>query len=230
MPALADKRNQFRINSLEAKVGLTRRLNVTHSGHLCLAFGGFSFLALYDGVNLLRDNMATSRKKVLVRTLAHVVHPGYLPLSHLRQEATSSLALLDLDARINPIPWATIRWIAYVRDFNLADSTDPEKLTRRTFLARPRTEGLWLRLSLTGGDALEGLAPLDLSFVDNLLTDGGLYLVPPDIRSNTQRLFLPRHAFTDLQLLAVITTPSKSKPAPTTGAPENPQPSLFPVR
>ncbi len=174
--------------------------------------------------------MATSRKKVLVRTLANKVQPGYLPLSVLREKADpTSLPLLDLDGRIHPLPWETIRWIAFVRDFNLGDSTDPEQLSRRAFLARPRTEGLWLRLTLAGGDPFEGLAPTDLSFVDNLLADGGLYLIPPDIRSNTQRLFLPRHTFTDLQLLAVITTPSKSKPVPANGALANkPQPSLFP--
>ena len=156
--------------------------------------------------------MADARKKVIVRTIADTLHWGYLPLCDLVSIA-GNIDLLDLDARIIPIPFKTVRWIAYVRDFNLADATDPERLTRRTFLARPRAEGLWLRLTLADKEVLEGLAPLDLSLVDGLLNDSGLYLIPPDIRSNTQRLFLPRASFVDLQLLAVITNPSKPKPS-----------------
>ncbi len=170
--------------------------------------------------------MASSRKKVIVRTAANAIHPGYLALSGIAERRGSAweIDLLDLEGRIVAIPLDTIRSIAYVRDFNLADRDDPERLTRRTFLARPRTEGLWVRLTLTGGDLLEGLAPLDLSLADGLLDDRGFFVIPPDIRSNTQRLYIPRSAITAMQLVAVITTPSKTRP-PTR---EAPQPSLFP--
>ena len=169
--------------------------------------------------------MASSNKKVILRTLANAILPGYLPLSGFVGTGSGAAAihLLDLEGRITPIPLDTVRSIAYVRDFNLADREDPERLTRRTFLARPRSEGLWLRLTLLGGDILEGLAPLDLSLIDALLEDRGLFLIPPDIRSNTQRLFIPRHAFTDIQILAVITTPSKPKTSKVT----DDQPGLF---
>ena len=175
--------------------------------------------------------MASSRKKVILRTIANAILPGYLPVTGLveTRSGAPTVDLLDLEGRITPIPLETVRSIAYVRDFNLGDRDDPERLTRRTFLARPRSEGLWLRLTLTGTgssekDILEGLAPLDLSLIDALLEDRGLFLIPPDIRSNTQRLFIPRHAFTDLQIVAVITTPSKPKPSKST--PDD-QPSLF---
>ena len=129
------------------------------------------------------------------------------------REGAPTVDLLDLDGRILPIPLETIRTIAFVRDFNRNDPDDPERLARRAFLARPRTEGLWVRLTLLGGDLFEGLAPLDLSLLDALLDDRGLFLIPPDIRSNTQRLFVPRTAILTLQLLAVITTPTRSKPS-----------------
>ncbi|MEO6817404.1 MAG: hypothetical protein ABI177_11965, partial [Edaphobacter sp.] len=60
----------------------------------------------------------------------------------------------------------------------------------------------------------EGLAPIDTSLLDDLIGDAGLQLIPPDIRSNTQRVFVPRTAIADLQLIAVITTPSRKKPLP----------------
>ena len=173
--------------------------------------------------------MATSRKKVIVRNAAAAAglpdhpQPGYLPLSGLLSPGTHTVDLLDLEGRILPLPFASIRSVAFVRDFNLADKLDPERLTRRTFLARPRAEGLWLRLTLLGGGLLEGLAPLDLTLLDGLLDDRGLFLIPPDIRSNTQRLYIPRHAIAALQVLAVVTTPSKPKPSP-----KPPQQSLFP--
>ncbi len=171
--------------------------------------------------------MASSRKKVIVRTIASgrpdQLQPGYLPLTGLLSPVPNTVDLLDLEGRIIPLPFASVRSIAFVRDFNLADKIDPERLTRRTFLARPRAEGLWIRLTLVGGDLLEGLAALDLTLVDGLLDDRGIYLIPPDIRSNTQRLYVPRHSIAALQVLAVITTPSKTKPPLPT-----PQVSLFP--
>ncbi len=150
--------------------------------------------------------------------------PGYLPLSgFVRNRA---LDLLDLTGRVVPILLNDIKLISYVRDFNLADTVNPERLTRRTFLARPRTEGLWLRMTFTSGEILEGLAPTDISLLDDLVNDAGLFLTPPDIRSNTQRIYVPRTSIADLALIAVITSPSKKKPTPST---PNLQEDLFNV-
>jgi hypothetical protein len=166
--------------------------------------------------------MANSAKKVIVRTLAQAVHAGYLPASGFVAEG--KVPLLDLTGRVTAIPLAGVRYIAFVRDFNLDDAADPERLTRRAFLGRPRTEGLWVRIAFAAGDTLEGLAPLDAGLLDGLVEDGGLFLVPPDIRSNTQRLFVPRSAIAELQVLGVVTTPSKTRPA----VPESRQDTLFP--
>jgi hypothetical protein len=153
----------------------------------------------------------SSRKKVIVRRFTGDALPGYLPAAGFLREG--SLDLLDLSGRIVPLPLGDIKTVSYVRDFNLSDARDPERLTRRAFLARPRSEGLWLRLTFRSGDLLEGLAPTDRSLIDALADDAGLFLTPPDTRSNTQRLYIPRVAIAELQLLAVITTPSR-KPAP----------------
>ena len=176
--------------------------------------------------------MSSAHKKVIVRRFLGDTTPGYLPLARfVRSRSTSSpddrvVDLLDLSGRVLSITLTEIKHICYVRDFNLNDTANPERLTRRTFLARPRTEGLWLRLTFrnppgapppsasTEPEQFEGLAPIDLSLADDLVNDAGLFLIPPDIRSNTQRIFVPRPAITELQLLAVITTPSRHKPAP----------------
>ena len=133
--------------------------------------------------------------------------------------ATASIDLLDLTGRVIPLPLNDIKHVCYVRDFNLTDTVNPERLTRRTFLAQPRTEGLWLRMTFRSGDLLEGLAPTDITLLDDLINDAGLHLTPPDTRSNTQRIYVPRTSITELQLLAVITTPSRRKPLPAASVP-----------
>jgi hypothetical protein len=174
--------------------------------------------------------MALSRKKVLVRPLAGPTLAGYLPSSaFVRRADPLQLDLLDLTSRTLSLPLADIKHIAFVRDFNLDDLIDPERLFRRAFLARPRSEGLWLRLTFSTGDHLEGLGPLDLSLLDGLLEDAGLFVTPPttsgmiDARTNTQRLFIPRTAIAALQILAVVTSPSRPK----TAAKRDPEPTLF---
>jgi len=138
------------------------------------------------------------------------VQAGYLPASGVANGAKGDVELLDVSGRLIAVPLRAIRYIAYVRDFNLDDTEMPERLTRKTFLARPRTEGLWVRVTFRDGVVLEGLAGLDASLVDDAMNDSGIYLVPPDVRSNTQRVFVPRAAMAGLVVLGVVTTPSKT--------------------
>jgi hypothetical protein len=165
--------------------------------------------------------MSSAHKKVIVRRFTGETLPGYLPLSSLvRNRATQpTIDLLDLTGRVIPLLLNDIKHVCYVRDFNLNDTANPERLTRRTFLARPRTEGLWLRMTFRSGDILEGLAATDIALLDDLINDVGLHLTPPDTRSNTQRIYVPRTSLTELQLLAVITTPSRRKPLPAASVP-----------
>jgi hypothetical protein len=165
--------------------------------------------------------MSSAHKKVIVRRFTGETLPGYLPLNgFVRNRAPqSAIDLLDLTGRVIPLLLNDIKHVCYVRDFNLHDTANPERLTRRTFLAKPRSEGLWLRMTFRTGDLLEGLAPIDITLTDDLIHDTGLHLTPPDTRSNTQRIYVPRTSLTELQLLAVITTPSRRKPLPATSVP-----------
>ncbi|MEI9980477.1 MAG: hypothetical protein WDN23_16035 [Edaphobacter sp.] len=161
--------------------------------------------------------MSSAHKKVIVRRFTGEILPGYLPLSSFVRNRT--IDLLDLSGRVIALQVNDIKHICYVRDFNTSDSVNPERLTRRNFLAKPRTEGLWLRMTFRTGDLLEGLAPLDITLVDDVIGDQGLHITPPDTRSNTQRIYVPRTSISDLQLLAVITTPSRRKPLPASSVP-----------
>ena len=158
--------------------------------------------------------MALSSKKTIVRLLSGTHLSGYLPpASFLQSDALHpTLDLLDLAGHTLPVRLEAIKYVAFVRDFNLDDADNPERITRHAFLSRPRAEGLWVRLTFAAGDQLEGLAPLDVSFLDALVQDAGVFLTPPDDRTNTHRLYVPRLAIAHLQFVAVITTPSRPKP------------------
>jgi hypothetical protein len=157
--------------------------------------------------------MAQAQKKVILRSFSNDLAWGYLPQSgFLRDHA---ITLMAIDGRLSPVPLKNLKHIAYVRDFNLIDSTDPERIGRLTFAARPRGDGLWLRLTFRDQQTLEGLSTIDLAFADSLLDDHGFFLSPPDPRSNTLRLFVPRSALTSIETLGYVTAPSRRNlPAP----------------
>lgn len=168
--------------------------------------------------------MSSSQKKVIVRRFIGDTLAGYLP--HAGFVRGETLDLLDLSGRVVQLPVSDVKTVSYVREFNLSDTQNPERLTRRTFLARPRTEGLWVRITFRSGDLMEGLAATDRSLLDGVAEDGGLFLTPPDTRSNTQRLYVPRAAIGELQVLAVITSSSR-KQAPAAQSKEPLQDELF---
>jgi hypothetical protein len=182
-------------------------------------------LSMRQSLHQMPAVLTSSRKKVLVRRFTGDSLPGYLPATGFVH--AGALDLLDLSGRILALPLTDIKTVAFVRDFNLSDARDPERLTRRTFLARPRQEGLWVRLLFKSGDLLEGLAPIDLTLLDGLADDAGIFLTPPDTRANTQRLYIPRVAISELHLLAVITSPSKRQPVAEKPAKETLQDELF---
>ncbi len=122
--------------------------------------------------------MASGQKKVIIRRFDDQLLWGYLP-----QEVAllhGYVELIDPAAHVTPIPLTEIKWIAYVRDFNLGDKTVPERLDRKRFAARPRTEGLWVRMRLADGEVLEGLAQFNRTLLDSLSGSMGIFVTPPD--------------------------------------------------
>jgi hypothetical protein len=147
--------------------------------------------------------MPVSRKKVIVRKLSRDWLSGYLPPAAFVVEEQAQI--LDLAGKLVSVSMTEVKWICFVRDFQSGDVNQPERLLRKTFITRPRSEGLWVRARLKDNDLIEGLVQNDLT----LLEGEGLFLSPPDTRSNTQRIFLPRQAVTELDVLAVIKTGSR---------------------
>src|ERR1700733_5391711 len=151
--------------------------------------------------------MPVSRKKVIVRKLSRDWLSGYLPPSaFVINEQTE---MLDLSGKLVAIAMAEVKWICFVRDFQSGDANQPERLLRKMFVTRPRSQGLWVRARLKDNDVIEGLAQNDLTLLDG----EGLFLIPPDTRSNPQPIFLPRQAVAELDILAVIKTGGRRGPS-----------------
>src|SRR5258708_12113790 len=105
--------------------------------------------------------MSSAHKKVIVRRFTGDILPGYLPLSTFVRNKT--VDLLDLSGRVISLSLNDIKHICYVRDFNLTDTVNPQRLTRPTFLALPRTEGLCLPPTFPPQDQLEAPPPLHIT-------------------------------------------------------------------
>jgi hypothetical protein len=177
-------------------------------------------------------HVSAARKPVIVRKLSRDWCAGYAAANPGSAEA--DLELLDTSGKLIRIAWETVKWVCYVRELSAGESSgpdirrdirndavNPERLLRRRFTTKPRMTGLWLHLILTDGDELEGVAANDRSLLD----ETGLLLTPPDTRSNTQRVFVPRSSIREMTVLGVMggggKTPTLSRQSP--GA----QPGLF---
>ncbi len=165
--------------------------------------------------------MASLRKPVIVRKFSRDWVAGYAGGTIGQDEI--ALEILDLGGKVLTIGWEAVKWVCYVRDFPASgDQANPERLLHKRFSVRPRTPGLWMRLTLTDGDELEGLAANDRTMVEG----AGLMLTPPDTRSNTQRIYVPRRAIQTLEVVGLIGAGTRHRGA--AAHPVEPQPELFP--
>jgi len=151
--------------------------------------------------------MGAAQKKVVVRRSGGVLAWGYLPQNGFVSDGR--VELIEVDARAKLIDLSEIQTISYVRDFNLDDAVDPERLGRRAFTVRPKSEGLWVRLEFRELAPLEGQISFDVGFIDSLLEDRGIFLTPPDGRSNALRVFVPRTSIRGLEVLGWVSSPAR---------------------
>ena len=112
--------------------------------------------------SLMRQSraMASSRKPIVVRKFSRDWCAGYATASF--GQDSDELEILDLSGKLLRIPWEQVKWVCYLRDLPASDSANPERQLHKRFSIRPRTPGLWLRMTLTDGEELEGLAANDV--------------------------------------------------------------------
>jgi hypothetical protein len=146
--------------------------------------------------------MSSTHKKITVRKLDRDTMNGFVSAAFLNE---GKLEMLNTAGNLVTVDLKEIKCVFFVRNFGDADD-----LARKTFTTRPRTEGLWVRLRFKDNDLMEGMMPNDLTQIN----PEGYMINPPDTRSNTQRIFVPRTALTQLAVLAVIGGPSSRRRKP----------------
>ncbi len=136
---------------------------------------------------------SSTLKKVVVLLLDGTSLQGYLNPGSLGQ--AEAVDLLTLDGEHQAIELNQVKCVYFVREFK-----DTFELERKTFLSRPKLDGLWVRLRFRDDDAMEGIVSNNL--LD--LLDTGVHLTPPDLHGNVLRMFVPRSALAEMKVLGVV--------------------------
>ena len=155
---------------------------------------------------------SSTAKKVVVRRFERESVTGFVnPFSYLQPE---TVELMKTDGSLDLLPYSEIKSIAFVKDFE--GDSEPGRI----FLNRPKLEGLWVRLLFRDGEVMDGILPNQLLTWDTL----GYTVIPPEPDGNAQKIFVPRQALRNAQVLGVVGSPlrAKKKKGPVEG-----QPSLF---
>jgi hypothetical protein len=136
----------------------------------------------------------STNKKIVIRRFDRDAVQGYVnPQSYLQ---SAGVELLSQSGSLLMVPYEEIKSVHFVRDFGPVE-VSPD---RRLFSTRPKVTGLWLRMRLRDGEVMDGLLANNLLLVEA----EGLTVVPPNPSLNTQRLFVPRAALADVQVLGVV--------------------------
>jgi hypothetical protein len=136
---------------------------------------------------------ASTHKKVVVLLLDRTAVRGYLNPATLGR--SDEIDVLSLDGEQESIHLGKVKSVYFVREFK-----DPFEPERKTFLSRPKLDGLWVRLRFKDDDAMEGIVSNNL--LD--LLDTGVRLTPPDLHGNVLHMFIPRSALTEMKVLGVV--------------------------
>jgi hypothetical protein len=150
----------------------------------------------------------STNKKVLIRRFDREQLSGFVnPLTYLTEKGVE---LLNLHGSVAVIPYSDIKSVHFVREFE-----PTRQVEQQAFLTRPKLDGLWVRMRFRDEDLLEGVLPNNLLQLEHF----GFTVTPPDYTYNNQRLFVPKAALKEIQVLGVVGSPlrlprrkSKEKP------------------
>jgi hypothetical protein len=139
-----------------------------------------------------------ANKKVLIERFDRPTLVGYA--NRNAYWSADGLEMLDLHGQVARVPAAQVKTVLFVRDF----PDDPtQQQPAWVFQARPKMNGLWLRLRFQDGDTREALMANNLL---DVLADG-LMVTPPNLAGNTMQAFIPRTSVTELAVLGVVGSP-----------------------
>ena len=144
----------------------------------------------------------STNKKVLLARFEREPVEGFVHAASSFEDPL--IEVLTPSGTLLRIPVSETKAICFVRDFDSGAAWREH----RTFLTRPKSPGIWVRLVFRDGDSIEGILGNNLM----LLEPSGFSIVPPDPTFQNQRIFVPRPALQEVQVLGVIGSPLKRKP------------------
>ena len=143
----------------------------------------------------------STNKKVLIARFDREPVEGFVHASAGFDQET--IEILTPSGTLLHIPLLDTKAVCFVRDFDAGETWRHH----RTFLTRPKTAGIWVRLLFRDGDSVEGMLSNNLMLID----PAGFSIIPPDPTFQNQRIFVPRAALREVQVLGVVGSPLKRR-------------------
>jgi len=151
---------------------------------------------------------ASTAKKVLVDRYDRSLLRGFVQPQSYR--TPDGLELMSPDGSLTIVPYLQIKCVSFVRDLDGLSALR----SRREFLARPKSLGLWIELQFLDGDALEAMISNNMLEMEL----DGLLATPPENSSNEQRIFVPRVSLSGVRVLGVVGKPKPRRDRQPVGA------------
>jgi hypothetical protein len=145
----------------------------------------------------------STNKKVLLARFDREPVEGFVQASAGFEGET--IEVLTPSGSLLRIPVSDTKAVCFVRDFEAGEGWR----AHRVFHTRPKTPGIWVRLLFRDGDSMEGMIQNNLMLMD----PGGFEIIPPDPTFQNQRIVVPRAALREAQVLGVVGSPLKRRPA-----------------
>lgn len=143
----------------------------------------------------------STTKKVRISRFDREALVGFVnPQTYLRP---GGVELLTPDGNFSVVPFEEVKTVQFVKDFEPPD----EATERKIFATRPKMDGLWVRVKFRDGEVMDGILANNLLLIESQ----GFTVVPPDPYANNQRLFVPRLALLELQVLGVVGSPLRRR-------------------
>jgi hypothetical protein len=135
-----------------------------------------------------------TNKKVIVTRFDREPVPGFVQTPEGFKR--NSVELLSPSGTLAQVPYSEVKAVCFVKDFEDGAQWQPN----RAYGARPKTPGLWVRLTFQDGDTSEGMIANNLVLVE----PPGFHIVLPEAAFAGQRFFIPKEALKELVVLGVV--------------------------
>ena len=145
---------------------------------------------------------STNKKVVVIRferePVAGVANPAAFGTS-------GSVEILTATGILVKASYEEVKAVCFVKDLPAPDAWQPHRL----FSVRPKSGGLWVRFRFRDQDSLDGVVPNNLLNLEA----SGFTIIPPDPSFLNQRIFVPKAALLEAQVMGVIGSPLRQPAA-----------------